>query len=369
MRVGIDIRPLTAAPYSGVGRQALALYNTLRLRPDTDVVPFTNAPLTHVHRTWACAPPRPAAIEDLHQPRQRYQFERRFLPDALSALAIDVYVATGNMGLPIGLSDVRRQRTRWVLQLHDVFQITQRDHRESGVKAWLHRWCDHWSIRHAVDLADAIWVPSTSTAQAVVDLFPQARQRIRLLPCAVPFDAWQRLQQDVFAPPRYWLLVGSRAPRKNTEWFLRAWQQARETWPDLIPPLVVIGHPRDVTSVPQHVRFVHGVNDAQLSSWYRRAERLWHPSLAEGFGLPVIEAAACGTPVASAKGSSLDEVSPPGSLRFDPGDDVSLIQLMHRAARQGRGDSETTELLQQWAARYDLPRYASALDELLQELA
>ncbi|WP_139102191.1 glycosyltransferase, partial [Acinetobacter baumannii] len=67
------------------------------------------------------------------------------------------------------------------------------------------------------------------------------------------------------------------------------------------------------------------VNDAQLSSWYRRAERLWHPSSAEGFGLPVIEAAACGTPVASAKGSSLDEVSPPGSPRFDPGDDVSLI--------------------------------------------
>lgn len=365
----MDIRPLTAAPYSGVGRQALALYNTLRSRLETDVVPFTNAPLTHSHRTWACAPQIPAEIADLHQPRQRYQFERHFLPDALSALAIDVYVATGNMGLPIGLSEVRRQRTRWVLQLHDLFQITQRDPRHSGAKAWVHRQIDRWSIRHAVDLADAIWVPSDYTSQTLVDLFPQARQRIRLLPCAVPVDAWQRLQQDVFAPPRYWLLLGSPVPRKNTVWFLQAWQQARETWPELIPPLVVIGHPRDLPGVPQHVRFVHGLSDAQLSSWYRQAERLWCPSLAEGFGLPVIEAAACGTPVATAKGSSLDEVTPPGSLRFDPADALGLIQLMHRAAQQGRGEAEAPAMLQGWASRYDLPRYAGVLEALLQELA
>ncbi|MBI2732986.1 MAG: glycosyltransferase family 4 protein [Aquabacterium sp.] len=365
----MDIRPLTAAPYSGVGRQALALYNTLCLRPATDVVPFTNAPLAHSHRTWACAPQSPAEIADLHRPRQRYQFERHFLPDALSALAIDVYVATGNMGLPIGLSDVRRQRTRWVLQLHGLFQFTQGDRLDSGGKAWLYRQIDRWSIRHAVDLADAIWVPSSYTAQALVDRFPQARQRVRLLPCAVPFDAWQALQQEVFTPPRYWLLMGGPVPRKNTAWFLRAWQQARETWPELIPPLVVVGHPRDVPSVPQHVRFVHGLSDAQLSSWYRRAERFWYPSLAEGFGLPVIEAAACGTPVASATGSSLDEVSPPGSLRFDPVDDIALTQLMHRAARQGRGAGEASEELQQWASRYDLPRYGAALDTLLQELA
>lgn len=369
MRVGLDIRPLTAAPYSGVGRQALALYNTVRLRADTEVVPFTNAPLTHQHRTWACAPQRPAAIEGLRSPRERLRFERDFLPDALSALAIDVYVATGNMGLPIGLSDVRRQRTRWVLQLHDVFQITQRDQPQSGVKELFHRWCDRWSIGHATRLADAIWVPSTYTAQTLVDLFPDTRQRIRLLPGAVPFEAWQCLQQDVFAPPRYWLMVGTHAPRKNIAWFLQAWQQARETWPDLIPQLVVIGHPRDVPEVPSQVRFVHGINDAQLGNWYRQAERLWHPSLAEGFGLPVLEAAACGTPVATARGSSLDEVTPHGAPRFDPEDSVGLVQLMHRVARQARSEDELPDALHQWARRYDLPTYASRVDELLRELA
>lgn len=370
MRVGLDIRALTAAPYSGVGRQALALYNTVRMRTDTEAVPFTNAPLTHQHRSWACCPARPVSTEALQRPLERYRFERDFLPEAISAMAVDVYVATANMGLPIGLTDVRRKRTKWVLQVQDLFQFQQREgRRSSGLKARLDQQCDRWSVRHAMRLADAIWVPSSFTAEMVLDQFPDTASRLRLLADAVPLEAWQRLHQDVFAPQRYWLVVGTHAPRKNINWFLVVWQQARDTWPDLIPPLVVIGHPRDVKAVPSQVRFVHGLNDAQLGNWYRQAERLWHPALAEGFGLPVIEAAACGTPVATAKGSALDEITPAGAPRFDPRDEVGLVQLMSRLARQRRGEDESIEALQAWARRYDLPVYAARVDELLKELA
>lgn len=370
MRVGLDIRSLTAAPYSGVGRQALALYNTLRMRPDTEAVPFTNAPLAHQHRTWACCPKRPVSMEALMRPMERYRFERDFLPEAISAMAVDVYIATANMGMPIGLSEVRRKRTRWVLQVHDLFQLhPSQARRVTGLKSRLDQQCDRWSVRHAMKLADAIWVPSSYTAEMVLQHFPDATSRLRFLADAVPQEAWQRLHQDVYAPQRYWLLVGTHAPRKNINWFLAAWKQAHENWPDLIPPLVVIGHPRDVRSVPPQVRFVHGLNDAQMSSWYRQAERLWHPAWAEGFGLPVIEAAACGTPVATAKGSALDETSPPCAPRFDTRDEVSLVQLMSRLARQGRGEDESVAVLQAWAARYDLPAYAARVDELLKELA
>lgn len=374
MRVGLDLRPLTAAPYSSRGRQALALYNTVRLRPGTEALPFTNAPLTHQHRTWAYCPARPASIEGLRSPMARLRFERDFLPEAISTLAVDVHVATGGTGLPTGLSDVRRKRTRWVLQMHDLFPITQshlrngHDRDGAGLKAAFLQWFDRWRIRHALELADAIWAPSAYTAQAIADHFPATQPRLRLLPDAVPLEAWQKLHQDVFAPQRYWLLVGTREPRKRIAWFLQAWQQARDLWPDLIPPLVLIGHPRDVASVPQHVRFVHGINDAQLGSWYRQAERVWQPSVAEGFGLPVIEAAACGTPVATARGSSLDEITPPGALRFDPHDMVTMTQVMHQAARQGRGDQESPQALQDWASRYDLPPYALRVGELLKEL-
>jgi glycosyltransferase involved in cell wall biosynthesis len=369
MRVGVDIRALTAAPYSGIGRQALALCNTLRAREGTELVPFTHAPADHPHRSWACTPAKPVSIGAMHRPLARYRFEHDFLPEAISALAVDVYIATVNMGLPLGLSDVRRRRTRWVLQMHDVFQLTERNRHLTGLQAWVYRQLDRWSIRHATRLADAIWVPSAYTGDAVASLFPDTRSRIRVLPNAVPVEPWQRLSQDVYTPQRYWLLVGTREPRKNIPWFLSAWQQARDNWPELIPPLVVIGHPADVPQVPQHVRFVHGINDAQLGNWYRQAERLWHPAWAEGFGLPVVEATACGTPVATARGSALDEVTPPTSPRFDPHDQVSLVQLMHRLARQGRGEGESPEALQAWAARFDLPAYGVRVDELLKELA
>lgn len=369
LRVGLDIRPLTASPYSGKGRQALALYNTLRLRQDTEVMPFTSAPLTHLHRTWAYCPSAPCATEDLDRPLPRLRFERHFLPEAISGLAVDVHIATGGKGLPLGLSDARRRRTKWVLQLHDLFDLTERRRRGVGWDAFAGRWFDRFAVRHAVGLADAIWVPSEYTAHALTLRFPETRPRVRILPDTVPFDPWQRLQQEVYTPDRYWLVVGSHAPRKNLPWFIAGWQKARELWPGAIPQLVVIGHPRDVPVVPPHVRFVHGINDGQLGNWYKQAERVWHPSWAEGFGLPVVEAAACGTPVATAFGSSLDEVTPPGALRFDPRDTSALVQRMFQAATEPPGPAEAPEVLQGWARRYDLPAYAARVDELLSELA
>lgn len=369
LRVGLDIRPLTASPYSGMGRQALALYNALRLRPDTEALPFTSAPLTHLHRTWAYCPASPCAVEDLNRPLERYRFERHFLPEAISGLAVDVYVATASQGLPLGLSPLRRRRTKWVLLVHDLFALTEPAPRATAWDAWARRLFDRYSIRHSVALADRIWTPSAYSAEALARHFPSTRARVRVLPDAVPFEPWQRLQQEIFTPERYWLVVGTHAPRKNVPWFIAAWQKAREMWPGAIPQLVVIGHPRDVPVVPPDVRFVHGINDGQLGNWYRQAERLWHPSAGEGFGLPVIEACACGTPVATAHGSALDDVTPPGALRFDPRDTGALIQLMFHAATQPPAPVEAPDLMQGWAQRYDLPAYAEHLDDLLAELA
>lgn len=372
MKVGLDFRAVTAAPQSGVARQTLALYECARQREGTEVLAFTAAPAEHPHRSKAVCPVFVSPVDGLHRPMERWRFERHFLPEAITVHELDVYVASVNMGLPIGLTPQQRERTRWVLHLHDVFQITQRNRHASAWRERAYRLIDRLSIRHAVKLADAIWVPSDHTAQSLIDLFPQASERLRVLPNAVPAEAWRCLQHEVFAPPRYWLVVGTREPRKNVPWFVAAWVQARRNWPGLIPELVLIGHPDDLpgaAALPEGVRFVHGIQDAQLASWYRHAERLWHPSVAEGFGLPVVEAAACGTPVATARGSALDEVTPPGSPRFDPQDTAALLQLMQQVAEQRRSPADAADRLQQWAQRYDLPAHAQRVDELLRELS
>ena len=92
-------------------------------------------------------------------------------------------------------------------------------------------------------------------------------------------------------------------------------------------------------------------------------------NLKNGFGLPVVEAAACGTPVASARGSALDEVTPPGAPRFDPRDTDALVALMHDLAQQRRGPADAPDRLQAWARRFDLAAHAQRVDALLQELS
>lgn len=368
MRIGLDFRAVTAAPHSGVARQAQALRDALRQGKGTTVLPFTAAPADHPHRREAICPDRHSLLSGLHRPSERWRFERQFLPRALSAHAIDLYVATVNMGLPVGLSARQKRRTRWVLQLHDVFQLTLRNRHESAWREKAYRLIDAWSIRHATRLADAIWVPSDHTANALLSVLPATAGRIRVLPNAVPFEPWQQPHPVVPAPARYWLLVGTREPRKNIAWFVDAWSAARRHSPHSVPDLVLIGSPQDLPDAPDGVRFVQNIDDAQLRGWYRQAERLWHPSYAEGFGLPVIEAAACGVPVATATGSALDEVTPPGSPRFDPRDSQALTKLMLDLSKPRRHQADNAERLRQWAARYDLVPYARRVDELLSEL-
>ncbi|WP_049315302.1 glycosyltransferase, partial [Pseudomonas aeruginosa] len=90
-------------------------------------------------------------------------------------------------------------------------------------------------------------------------------------------------------PPRYWLLVGTRELRKNVPWFVSAWARARAQAPG-VPPLVLVGSldhlPEEQRGLPG-LHALGGLDDAELHALYRQAERLWQPSYAEGFGLPV----------------------------------------------------------------------------------
>ncbi len=371
MRIGLDYRAVTAAPLSGVARQALAMQAALDMRPGTQVVPCTAAPLDHPHRAFAACPPSPSPVNGLHRLPQRLKFEWRFLPRLLADKRIDLYVANINMGLPIGYDKRRPHAARLVLHLHDVFQLTLRNSHASRLREWFYRLSDRICIEHSVKVADAIWVPSQHTAQSLINIFPYANSKVRVLPNAVPFAPWQSdapAQRLPGLPQRYWLLVGTREPRKNVAWLLACWQAARAKAPDAMPELVLAGHPQDVPHAPPGVHVVHGLTDDQMRDLYRCAERLWHPAYAEGFGLPVVEALACATPVAVARGSALDEVTPPWAPRFDPHDSDAMRHLMLTLALQVRLPDESPAACRAWALKFDQTAYALRLDALIREL-
>lgn len=362
MRVALDYRAATVAPSSGIARQVKALEQALRARADTELLLVSEAPLEHVQRQSALCPPWPSPLDGVQRPGVRLRFERKFLPAILREQSVDLYIATANMGLPIGHKPAG---TRYVLILHDLFQLTQRNFHRSRLKALAYRLIDAVSIAWSIWVADEVWCPSRFSCREAARLFPWARPKFFVLNNLVPEFQGPPSPRPEGLPERYWLAVGTREPRKNMPFFIEQWQRCRTENAD-VPELVLVGHASDL---PAHLgnlpglHWVNGVSDEQLQALYQHADCLWQPSYAEGFGLPVVEALEQGTPVAVARGSALDEVAPPSARRFDARDRASLRSALIEQAQAS--DRPAPDTLREWARQFAEPAYRQRLDTLL----
>ena len=134
--------------------------------------------------------------------------------------------------------------------------------------------------------------------------------------------------------------LGSARPHKNLPRLLQAFARVRAQCPYV--ELVVLGvEPSVALEHSMGIRTYHCVSDEQLVSWYNAAEALILPSLNEGFGLPALEAMACGTPVIASNVAALPEVVGDAGLLVNPWDVEALAQAIH-------------QLLSDRALRYDL---------------
>lgn len=134
------------------------------------------------------------------------------------------------------------------------------------------------------------------------------------------------------------LAVGSLQPRKNLIRLIRAYSQLREDNPDFKHQLVIVGRKlwladEIFSEVRSHkwagdVVLTGYVEDQDLPALYRTAAAFVYPSIFEGFGLPPLEAMACGTPVITGNTSSLPEVCGDAALLIDPLDESDLRQAI-----------------------------------------
>lgn len=138
----------------------------------------------------------------------------------------------------------------------------------------------------------------------------------------------------------YLLAVGSLQPRKNLVRLIRAYAKLRSENPGFTPQLVIVGRKlwladEIFTEVrrqrwSEDVILTGYVTDEDLPKLYRAATAFVYPSLFEGFGLPPIEAMACGTPVITSNVSSLPEIVGQAALLIDPCDEQALMAALQR---------------------------------------
>lgn len=139
----------------------------------------------------------------------------------------------------------------------------------------------------------------------------------------------------------YILAVGNLQPRKNIERLVRVYAKLRKQ--GLIEQdLVLVGQMHwqghaiveeiRKNGVINHVKTTGYVSDDELVALYNRADLFVYPSLYEGFGLPVIESMACGTPVITSDVSSIPEVAGDAAILIDPHSDDSLSAQLQRLA-------------------------------------
>lgn len=143
----------------------------------------------------------------------------------------------------------------------------------------------------------------------------------------------------------YILFVGRIEPRKNIHTLIRAYQQARQN--DGIKHTLAIGGMKDPLfeeffedvvgeKQPEGVSFIGGVSQEDLPGLYAGADLFVYPSTAEGFGLPVLEAMACGTPVVCSNTTSLPEVIGEAGITVDPKDVAGLSEAISRILSAGQ---------------------------------
>ncbi len=187
------------------------------------------------------------------------------------------------------------------------------------------------AISHSTahDLTKTLGIPAGKIDVAAPGYNPDVFRRL-------PAEQVEAFRRDKGLPERFWLFIGTLEPRKNLPTLLRAYAALPERL-----PLIVAGgkgwqYDDIFGTVEQYglanvVHFPGFVPAEELPFWYNSAEVFIYPSVFEGFGLPVLEAMACGTPVIVSDASSLPEIAGAIGLRVPPHETAAWSDALYRA--------------------------------------
>jgi len=242
----------------------------------------------------------------------------------------------------------------------------------------------------ALRQAARIIAVSERTRSDILDLYSVDPERVVVVPLGVDRERFRpptpraveavRHRHGIDGP--YLLALGDIDPRKNLPAVVRAFASLPD---DVRPTLVIAGAAapwspggmenlhRTLASVPERVRkrilLTGYVPEEDVADLIGGAEALLYPSLYEGFGLPVVEAMACGTPVLTSNVSALPETAGGAAVLVDPRDDQAVAEGMRTLLVDGALRARLTKAGLARATSFDWRQTAIRTAEILREAA
>lgn len=339
IRVSLDVTAVPVAP-AGAGRYTLELAAALGRRPDVDLVAVSRrrdaARWVPLAGTVVPAAPAPRPL--------RLAWEQVWLPKVLAGARPAVH-----HGPHYTMPELTRRPV--VVTVHDCTFFDHPEWHERSKVLLFRR-----AISVAARRAAAIVCVSATTAERLQELCA-VRGDVVVAPHGVDHERFRpeeplpgadaaalgRLGVDPTRP--FVLFVGTLEPRKNVPALVQAFERLADAHPDAL--LVVAGQrgwaaddvERAVAAVERHrervVRTGY-VPDEAVPSLLRSAAVVAYPSLSEGYGLPALEALACGAPLVTTAGTAMAELAGDAAVLVPPGDVESLAGALDEVLAAGR---------------------------------
>lgn len=312
-RVGIDLRRATWAPQVGISRYSRCLVTAL-LDLEEEEFAFRTLDL--------CGSERYLNAESITTGRGHH-FAARFLQEQMTmarvTLHLDLlhlpwYEGPGWSSCPI------------IVNIHDLDTVDNRDGYSLRFRAYYNT-----LLRLYVRTARRIIVPSSATLEALESRWP--RGRYALVPYAVDPIFETSTGRTPNGGRRFILYSGGFGARKRLDDLLGAFARVAETERDVRLVIVGAAPPDAVRSVARaatrdRIELRGYVDDRHLVSLYESASVVAYPSVLEGFGFPVLEAFATGTPVVATRAGSIPEIAGDACLLVRPYSSTELAEAL-----------------------------------------
>ncbi|HUN61524.1 MAG TPA: glycosyltransferase family 1 protein [Candidatus Sulfotelmatobacter sp.] len=338
MRIGIDARPLYQAQRTGIANYIYELLKELpRIAPEHEYILYAHKEIKGVP-TDSCIQTKVDSRFGLF-PGSFWLLSRG--SHLIRRDTLDVFWSTVTM-LPLWVP-------KRVFRVVTVYDVVWRRFPETMRTAnfWLHRMRAETAIRNC----DRMIAISRSTGDDLVNFFGVACDRIRLVYPAIsevykpqdPLLAASYICRKYGVPPRYMAAVGTVEPRKNLTLLVRAMQILKRTGRFDCPLLIAGANGWKNSPLYQEVqksgltqdeiRFLGYVPDDDLPLFYAGAKVFLFPSLYEGFGLPPLEAMACGTPVIASNAPPMPETLGDAAILEPPSSAERFVEAIAKVLR------------------------------------